>query len=552
GLTVFRDQAFTEDERSAAVARIDQVKALRARQFTEDAGPLAHPVRPESYVEINNFYTATVYEKGAEVIRMLKLLVGGDDYRRALDLYFERHDGQACTIEQFRQCFEDVTGRDLSQFALWWHQAGTPRLSVETRWQGGVLTLTLRQHIPATPGQAEKAPMVIPVALGIIGPDGREAAETRIIEITTEETVLDLPLPDLDPGGPAPVPSLLRHFSAPVILERTVEAAERALVLAHDTDPFNRWEAGRRYALDIAHALATGAAAPEGAAVPEAWCEALAQLAGDAALDPAFRALALELPGNDEVAADIVARGGLADPDRIHAALRAMRRRLGESAGEVLLGLYETMRPEGPYSPDAESAGRRALANRALAPLVATGEAAHLARAEAQFDGATNMTDSIGALALLVHHGAPGAPARVEAFRQRWAEDELVMDKWFAVQATAPLPDAVARARALTEDPAFVWQRPNRFRSVVGAFAMGNPVGFHSLDGSGYRFTADWLLRLDALNPQTAARVSGCFESWKRYDEARRGLMQAEMQRIAATPSLSKNTREIVERMLAG
>ncbi|MEM6421491.1 MAG: aminopeptidase N C-terminal domain-containing protein, partial [Pseudomonadota bacterium] len=301
-----------------------------------------------------------------------------------------------------------------------------------------------------------------------------------------------------------------------------------------------------------ARGMATAPEAPDAEGVPSAWCEALGALVADASLDPAFRALALELPGNDEIAADIVAQGGEADPDRIHAAITAMRQALGRSLDATLSTLYAEMRPTGPYSPDADSAGRRALAMRALAPLVATGSATHVARAEALFDEATNMTESIGALGLLVHHGAPGAGDRLDRFEDRWQGDELVMDKWFSVQATAPGAQAAARVAALTGHPAFAWQRPNRFRAVVATFAMGNPTGFHAADGAGYRFVADWILKLDAVNPQTAARVSGAFESWKRYDAKRRDLIHAEMARIAASETLSRNTREIVERMLSG
>ncbi|MEO1458977.1 MAG: DUF3458 domain-containing protein, partial [Pseudomonadota bacterium] len=524
--------------------------ALRARQFPEDAGPLAHPVRPESYIEINNFYTATVYEKGAEVIRMLRTLVGPEGYRRALDLYFERHDGQACTIEQFRQCFEDACGRDLAQFARWWSQAGTPRLGVEERWEDGTLTLTFRQRLAATPGQPTKAPMVIPVAYGVLGADGRELVPTTVFALEAEEASVSHELGD---GAGRPVASLLRDFSAPVVLERETEDETRAFLLAHDTDPFNRWEAGRAYALSIALRLAAEGGTVEtlAAAVPEAWCESLGRLVGDEALDPAFRALAMELPGNDEIAGEMAARGALADPDAIHAALSAMRRQLGRALDAQLTAVSEAMAVDGPYRPDAAQAGRRALRNRCLALRLATDAPAAHAAAEAQFDGATNMTDSLAALGALVHHAAPGAAARLADFRARWEADALVMDKWFAVQATAPLPDALARVAALTSDEAFSWRRPNRFRAVVASFALGNPVGFHAANGSGYRFVADWILRLDALNPQTAARVAGCFESWRRYEPNRQAAMRAALEGLAARDTLSRNTREIVERVLA-
>ncbi|MCL5775418.1 aminopeptidase N [Limibaculum sp. FT325] len=541
GLTVFRDQCFTADTRSEPVKRIDDVKMLRARQFREDQGPLAHPVRPEEYIEINNFYTATVYEKGAEVIRMLRTLVGEDGYRRALDLYFERHDGQACTIEQFRACFEDATGRDLSQFALWWSQSGTPRLTMAEDWDGAAYTLTLRQETPPTPGQAAKAPLVIPVAAGLIGPDGAEMVPTQVLELSRPEQSFRFE------GLPArPVASVLRGFSAPVVLDRPLDDATRAFLLAHDADPFNRWQAGRDYAISIALRLI------EGGAIPNAWAEALGRLVADEALDPAFRALALELPGEDEMAGEVVARGGLADPDAIHSALRAMRAHLGDALGAELSRLRAAMAVDGPYSPDAASAGRRALANRCMVLMLAAGTAQAHRAAEAQFDAADNMTDRIAALAALVHADAPGAASRLDAFHAAWRHDPLVLDKWLTVQATAPVSDAATRVAALTGHPSFEWKNPNRFRALIGSFAMGNATGFHAADGSGYRLVADWLLRLDPVNPQTTARVAGCFETWRRYEPGRQALMQAELRRIAAVETLSRNTREIVERILGG
>ncbi len=542
GLTVFRDQQFSAEMRSAPVQRIADVLALRARQFPEDEGPLAHPVRPEEYIEINNFYTATVYEKGAEVIRMLHTLLGPETYRRALDLYFERHDGQACTIEDFRACFEDASGRDLSDFARWWSQAGTPRLRLSGRWEpeAGRYTLTGEQRTPPTPGQAEKAPVTIPLAIGLLGRDGAELVPTTVLDLSEARGEWAFE------GLPSePVLSALRGFSAPVILEREISEADRALLLAHDTDPVARWEAGRRYALDVA------LAGPESAeAVPEAWTAALGRLVEDAGLDPAFRALALALPGPDEVAGAVAERGGRADPDAIHASLSAMAAALGTRLAGPLGAVLEAMRGAGPYSPDAQSAGRRALANRALAHLVASGAPEPARAAAERYDAADNMTDRLAALRLLVEHALPGAEARLDGFHAEWKADALVLDKWFAVQAAAQRTDALDRVRALAEHPDFDWKTPNRFRSLVGVFATANPRGFHRADGAGYRFVADWLLRLDPVNPQTTARLAGCFESWRRYTEDRQTLMRAELARLAATESLSKNTREIVERLL--
>ena len=542
GLTVYRDQQFSGDQRSHAVNRIGDVKMLRARQFREDQGPLAHPVRPEEYIEINNFYTSTIYEKGAEVIGMLEALVGAEGYRKALDLYFERHDGQACTIEHFRQCFEDATGRDLSQFARWWSQAGTPRIAVDEEWDDGRYTLTLRQTTPPSPGQTEKQPLVIPVAIGLLGANGDEVVPTRVLELTEPEQSFTF-----EGLGSRPTPSILRGFSAPVIVERETTDQESAFLLAHDTDPFNRWEAGHRYAVRIALAIIGGAGE-----VPAAWVEGMAAVLTDESLDPAFRALVLELPAIDEITGEIAAGGGLSDPDAIHAALRTMRQTLGNKLSTQLARLYEQMRSEGSYSPDAASAGRRALKNRCLALRAATGSADAFAVAESQFRAADNMSDALPALTVLVHEAAPVAYPLLADFHARWRHDPLVIDKWLAMQASAPLPGTLERVEALTAHASFDWKNPNKFRSLIGVLAAANPVAFHRHDGAGYRFLADWLIQLDAINPQTAARVVGAFETYRRYDTARQALMQLQLERIAAVENLSKNTREMVERMLAG
>ncbi|MEM0944548.1 MAG: aminopeptidase N, partial [Pseudomonadota bacterium] len=432
GLTVFRDQCFSADERSEPVQRIQDVKALRARQFREDQGPLAHPVRPEEYIEINNFYTATVYEKGAEVIRMLRILVGEEGYRRALDLYFDRHDGQASTIEEFRACFEDACGVDLSHFTRWWHQAGTPILNAAEAWEGGTYTLTLSQRTAPTPGQEEKAPQVIPVALGLLGPDGAELRPTEVLTLTDASQSFAFE------GLPArPTASILRGFSAPVVLERDLDEPALALLLGFDTDPFNRWEAGRRYAQRVALGVIGGEP------VPEAWTEALGRVLTDESLDPAFRALALEMPGEDELAGEIASGGGKADPDAIHQALDTLRRSIGEANQTSLTEIYHRMAVPGRYSPDAESAGKRGLRNRCLSLLMAAGAADDLA--SAQFEAADNMTDRMAALVTMVHHGAPQAAGALAQFHADWQGDRMVLDKWFSLQAMNPRPGAVDR-----------------------------------------------------------------------------------------------------------
>ena len=537
GLTVFRDQQFSADERSAPVQRINDVLALRGRQFREDNGPLAHPVRPASFVEINNFYTATVYEKGAELIGMLKRLVGDDAYARALTLYFDRHDGQACTIEDWLQVFADSTGRDLTQFKRWYAQAGTPRLDVAGDFADGTYTLTLRQHTPPTPGQTDKAPLVIPVAVGLLAQDGRELVPTTVLELTQAEQAFTF-----DGLTERPIPSILRGFSAPVIVTRQADAAERALLLAHDTDPFNRWEAGRSLAKSALVAMVT-----EGAAPDAAYLGALGRVLDDDRLDPAFRALVLALPGEDDLAQTLFDTGVTPDPTAIRAALETMSDAMAAALEPRLATLHDTMQVPGPYSPDAASAGKRALGNAALALLSRRDGAV---RAQAQFDTADNMTQSMAALSALVRAGT--GDAALAAFRDRWQGDRLVMDKWFALQPALAQPaDAAATADRLTRDPAFDWKNPNRFRAVFGALA-GNAAGFHHPDGAGYALMADWLIRLDPVNPQTAARMTTVFETWARYDADRQALIAAALDRIAAAPDLSRDTAEMVGRIRGG
>ncbi|WP_128253851.1 aminopeptidase N [Falsirhodobacter deserti] len=520
GLTVYRDQQFSADMRSASVKRIEDVLTLRARQFREDAGPLAHPVRPEAYEEINNFYTATVYEKGAELIGMLKLLVGDDAYRRALDLYFERHDGQACTIEDWLTVFQDATGRDLTQFKRWYSEAGTPRVSVDETWEEGVFTLTLSQD-----GQK-----IIPVAVGLLGPDGTEVVPTQVLELTKHRQ--DFRFEGL---AARPVASVLRGFSAPVILDRSMTAQDRAFLLAHDTDAFNRWEAGRTLAKDVMARLVTDGAAP-----PAMWLDAVAAVATDDALDPAFRALALRLPAEDDMAQTLHQGGVTPDPDRIHAARRQMALALAERLRDALPALVAPV--AGPWSPDAAQAGQRAFRMQALGLLSRLNGGAEAQRV---FDAATNMTEEVGALSALLEVGAGDAALGV--FARKWGDDRIVMDKWFSLQILHAA-DAPAVARQLTEHPRFDWKNPNRFRALFGALA-GNHAGFHRADGSGYRLLANWLIRLDPVNPQTAARMSQAFEGWPRMDADRQGLMRAELERILAVPSLSRDLSEMARRM---
>jgi len=535
GLTVYRDAQFTADMRSEPVKRIEDVIALRARQFPEDQGPLSHPPRPEEFQEINNFYTATVYEKGAEVIGMLKRLVGDADYYKALDLYFDRHDGQACTIEDWLKVFEDATGRDMAQFKRWYSQAGTPKLKVSDNFDAGTYTLTFEQSTAPTPGQDIKDPRVIPIAVGLLNDKGDEIQPTRVLEMT--EATQSFAFEGL---AAKPVPSILREFSAPVMLERDTTNAERTFLFAHDTDPFNRWEAGNALAKETRLAMITAGEAPD-----SAYLDALVKLVRDDTLDPAFRALVLQAPGQSDLAQTLHARGQVPDPQKIYDASETFTQTLAQALSDSLPRLYAATTVDGPYSPDAEGAGKRSLNARILSLLTRldAGE-----QAQRQFDTADNMPLQYAALACLLK-ADKGADASASFFDQ-WQADRLVMDKWFALKISCAEPEAAARiAKELTTHPLFTLKNPNRFRAVMGALS-GHHAGFHQISGAGYTLLADNLIALDALNPQTTARMCAAFQSWPRYDTARQGLIKAELQRIATAKGLSRDTNEMVTRIL--
>jgi aminopeptidase N len=535
GLTVYRDQQFSGDMRSHAVKRIEDVLTLRARQFREDGGPLAHAVRPDSYVEINNFYTATIYEKGAEVIGMLRALVGDDGYRKALDLYFDRHDGDAATIEDWLQVFTDATGRDLTQFKHWYTQAGTPRLTVTDDFKDGTYTLHLEQKNPPTPGQPHKDPKVIPVAVGLLNSNGDEVVPTCVLELTEARQSFTF-----DGLAARPTPSILRGFSAPVILSRASSPAERAFLLAHDTDPFNKWESGRALAKEVLLRKIT-----ENAPTTPDWLAAIETVTFDESLDPAFRALTLRLPGEDDLAQTLHAAGHVPDPAAIHTARASMLADLAQHFAPRLPDLIDSLATPGAFDPGAGAAGKRALRLGALSlqSRLDAGKAA-----AAAFDSANAMTEQMGALAVLLDIGQ-GVP-QIAAFRQQWQADRLVMDKWFSLQVSYATPDATAATTvALTQDPDFDWKNPNRFRAVIASLS-GNHAGFHHVSGDSYRLLADWLIKLDPVNPQTAARVSTAFETWPRYDADRQAMIRAALQRIQSSPNLSRNLGEMIGRML--
>lgn len=536
GLTVYRDSQFTSDLRSAPVKRIHDVIKLRGRQFAEDNGPLAHPVRPDSFVEINNFYTATVYEKGAEVIGMLKLLVGDADYAKALELYFERHDGQACTIEDWLQVFQDVTGRNLKRFKRWYTSAGTPRLHVKESYKNGRYKLTFRQETPATPGQVQKKPRVIPIAIGLLGPDGAEVVATQVLEMTKRQQ--SFKWEDL---SAKPIPSILRGFSAPVILERDTDDAERAFLLAHDTDPFNRWEAGRELAKSTLLSMIKHATPPS-----TGYLDGLHAVLGDDTLDPDTGALMLSLPSQADLVQALAEDGDTPDPQVIYDAIQTLRLATAQHMQNTLPRLYAECQVDGPYAPDPVSIGKRALANTVLSlgSRLDGGKAA-----QAQYDAADNMTQQLSALANLLRQKV--GDAALQSFYDQWKDDRLVMDKWFGLQVSCAAPeDAASVAEALTQHADFDHKNPNRFRATLGALATHH-AGFHHISGKGYTLLADWLITLDPVNPQTTAHMCSAFQTWKRYDPTRQAMMKAEIERILAQPALSRDTTEMLSRILA-
>jgi aminopeptidase N len=559
GLTVFRDQRFSADMGSDPVKRIEDVAMLRMRQFPEDAGPMSHPIRPESYISMDNFYTATVYEKGAEVIRMYDTLLGRDGFRQGMDLYFERHDGEAVTCDDFRSAMADANGRDLEQFERWYMQAGTPRLVATTAWDAdaGTFAVTLRQEVPAGQDADSFVAMHIPVRMGLIGADGADlplvldgedadgAPTERVLELAErEQTFTFTGLAGLDA---TPVPSLLRAFSAPVTLELEEDDARLAFRLAHDADSFNRWDAGQRlYGGAILGGAAAIAAGGE-AEVSATLVDAFRAVVTDERLDGSMRALAMSLPSELELAQ----RMDPVDPDALQQARKTVRRGLTEGCRAELAALWTQSKPEGAYEADRASIDRRREANAALAFLASLEDDEWTATAAAHFDGADNMTDSQSALMVLSQLDGPARESALSSFYERWKGEPLVLDKWFSIQALSGEPGAPERVADLLGHDDFNWRNPNRVRSVLGAFAMSNHAGFHAADGSGYRVVADAVIELQDANPQIASRLAGAFNQWKRYDADRQALMRAELERIAAVDGLSKDVFEIVHRALA-
>ncbi|WP_417068193.1 aminopeptidase N [Niveibacterium terrae] len=570
GLTVFRDQQFGMDMHSAGVTRIQDVRTLRAAQFPEDAGPMAHPIRPASYAEINNFYSATVYEKGAEVIRMIHTLIGKSAFRAGMDLYFKRHDGHAVTCEDFVSAMADASGVDLTQFKRWYNQAGTPRLVARGEYDAAArrFTLSFTQQYPATAYERRleaegrkfsRGAYHLPVVLGLIGPDGAElplrlagedkaVGTQRVLELREDEQTFVF-----EDVAVQPVPSLLRGFSAPVILDYPYAEAELTHLMAHDTDAFSRWEAGQRLATQILlrgiEAFQTGKGEALGW-IPASYVEAIRTLlasAADPESDPALIAEALTLP-SEVVLAEAVS--GVVDPDAIHGAREALIGHLAAQLKGELLMTYQALKLSAPYSPDAAQVGARALRNTCLDYLAGSATVEALALLKAQLDEADNMTDSVAALAALANLDVPERQAALDAFLERWKHEALVVDKWLNVQALSSAADTGSRVRSLLDHPAFDIRNPNKVYALVRAFCRGNPRHFHAADGSGYALAADVILLLDSANPQVASRIARSFDAWRRFDAARQSLARTQLLRIQAKTDLSRDVGEVIGRAL--
>ena len=555
GFTVYRDQEFSADMGSRGVKRIEDVRMLRARQFPEDAGPMAHPVRPDSYIEINNFYTATVYEKGAEVVRMQAHLLGPERFRAGTDLYFERFDGQAVTTDDFVACMEQAGGVDLTQFRRWYGQAGTPVLECADRFdvETGTYTLEIRQHTPATPGQPDKLPLHIPFALGLLDAKGRDlplrlegeaempAPGTRMLAL--REAVERFTFVGLEQR---PVPSLLRGFSAPVRVRFPYSDGDLTFLMAHDSDGFNRWDAAQ----SLAQRLLLAMVEDEAVTVPDAFIDAFRRALTDTSADQALLAEVLTLPSESYLGDQM----DVVDVDGIHRARETLAGSIGTLLRDELRAVYERNREPPDYDLSSVSIGRRALRNCALGYLMQAPDADSCTLAQAQFDADRNMTDVITALRLLVDAppdvaGDAGERA-LAGFYQRWSEEQLVLDKWFALQAQSSRADALERVRSLMAHVDFSLTNPNRVRSLIGAFAVGNPLRFHAADGGGYKFLADRIIDLDPLNPQIASRLLYPMTRWRRYDEDRQSLMRAQLERILEIEGLSNDVYEVVSKSL--
>ncbi len=559
GFTVFRDAEFSADMNSRTVKRIEDVAYLRTHQFAEDAGPMAHPVRPDSFIEISNFYTLTVYEKGAEVVRMVRTLLGADGFRKGSDLYFERHDGQAVTTDDFIKAMEDANGVDFTQFKRWYNQAGTPRLEVSEAYDAAAQTysLTFRQSCPQTPDKAEKLPFVIPVELGLLDAAGNDLPLQLAGEDTVQGTSRVLSVTEAEQtftfqGIQAkPLPSLLRGFSAPVKLSFPYDRDQLMFQMQHDSDGFNRWEAGQQLSVQVLQELIGQHQRGEALKLDQRMITALGTVLGNESLDPAMVAEMLSLPGE----AYLTEISQVADVDAIHAAREFARQQIAEKLFDALWARYQANREVSrstAYVASAEHFARRSLQNIALSYLMQSGKPQVLQATLEQFEHCDNMTERLTALAVLVNSPFEAERAKaLEAFAEHFKDNPLVMDQWFSVQAASTLPGGLARVKALMQHPAFTLKNPNKVRALIGAFAGQNLVNFHAADGSGYRFLADLVIELNALNPQIASRQLAPLTRWRKYDAARQALMKGELERILASGELSSDVYEVVSKSLA-
>ncbi|WP_442505249.1 aminopeptidase N [Novipirellula sp. SH528] len=548
GLTVFRDQQFTADQTSAAVKRIDDVSGLRAGQFVEDSGPMAHPIRPESYISMDNFYTATVYRKGAEIIRMYYTILGADGFRRGMDLYFERHDNSAVTCDDFRAAMADANDVNFDLFERWYSQAGTPELTVAETWDAAKAeyALAMKQSYPTlsggNPGTTDRKPVPLPIRVGLLDAESGEEIEQHsgVVMLEKESETFTF-------GGLSakPIASVLRGFSAPVRLRMQRNNEELAFLMAHDTDSFNRWDAGQTLAtkllLDAANSVKEGKTLE----LSEQFRDAFARVLSDESVDAAFKALALTLPRESVLGQEM----DVIDPDSLHTARRFYRKRLAESFQTELTALYNDLAGDGPYKNDQKSINRRRLKNVVLAYLSALDSPESVTLIDGQFRQADNMTDKQAALSLLANLDVPERDAALSAFYEQYKADPLVVDKWFAVQAVSSREDTIEHVKQLTAHPDFSVDNPNRVRALIGAFTQ-NQVRFHQADGAGYRLLADYVIKIESANPQLAARLVAAFNSYRRFDESRQTLMQNELKRIAEHPGLCKDVHEIVQRAL--
>ncbi|WP_137885433.1 aminopeptidase N [Pseudomonas sp. 2FE] len=559
GFTVFRDAEFSADMNSRTVKRIEDVAYLRTHQFAEDAGPMAHPVRPDSFIEISNFYTLTVYEKGSELVRMIHTLLGAEGFRKGTDLYFQRHDGQAVTCDDFIKAMEDANGVELSQFKRWYSQAGTPRLQVSEAYDaaGRTYTLTFRQSCPATPGQVQKLPFVIPLELGLLDGQGgalplrlageaKALGETRVLAVTEAEqsfTFVDL--------AEKPLPSLLRGLSAPVKLSFPYDRDQLMFLMQHDSDGFNRWEAGQQLAVQVLQELIGQHQRGEKLLLDQRLVAALRTVLADQQLDQAMVAEMLSLPSE----AYLTEISESADVDAIHAAREFARQQLAEALFAPLWQRYQANRESSRHSAyvaEAAHFARRSLQNIALSYLMLSGKPEVLGACLEQYEACDNMTERLAALAVLVNSAfAEEKTKALAAFAEHFKDNPLVMDQWFSVQAGSTLPGALERVQQLMQHPAFTLKNPNKVRALIGAFAGQNLVNFHRADGAGYRFLADLVITLNGLNPQIASRQLAPLTRWSKYDAARQVLMKAELERILASGELSSDVYEVVSKSLA-